>query len=1569
MKTKSKAASSLGIFLLGALLAFSAGMSVPATVLADDTEVFFPPQQTNLAPVNPNVMFVIDTSGSMGGTDGLTQTRLERVQTAFSQIIGEMGSNVNVGLMRYSALVGGPIMFPVAPIDAYVDTIDTTGTGDRTVAQGIVDLTSEAYQATTGGAVTVAPQVITLSKTNANMGLRFDNVQIPQGVVITGAVITFHAATGISGISGLATSTIQIEQTANAAPYTTAANNISGRTYTASPTVNWPTSTTTTPAVGDDFSTADITTLLNSVIGRTDWCGGNALAFKFTTATSSTSANLSVYGSTNTGTDSTGALLGPALEPTLTLSFSPTDPKLATGCNKAKVASQIGASTNDDSTETAQSGNPNQPACKALFLNTTPASTWPTGTSSGCGSLNKATKNGLRFPNLNIPQGATILSAVIDFTAYATDSNTPTVKIQAENAVAPASFSSTGTNTVGNRLVTPGPGAGSVNWATTAWTGTPQTYSTPDLSALIQPIVNSTSWDNTSNALSFFITPVSGSGQKTAYASDSSLAYAPRLRIQIQGPTGRLTVRQYLEQLVNTFVAKGGTPTMGVMYEAARYFRGEGAFSGRTRSFGNTYTAGVSIKYPGSTGSNIQIDGTTDYAQSSRISHRASFDYTLGTPVHNYPAGCSDLNLGAKACDGESWTGTTVYKSPITDGCQSNNIVLLSDGLPNVTTSKSPTTPTSSPVDLITALPGWSGTCAIPKDSTGTTQTEWQCGNELASFLFTKDQSAKYGGTQGIRTYTIAFGPDFNSGSSDAAGQEFLRNMATNGGGQFFTANTVSDVVTAFRTIIGNILSIDTTFVAPAVTVNAFNRFTTSNDLYFAVFRPDTDAVWKGNLKRYQLYQNQIYDNSSPAIPAVDSATGYFKDGTKSFWSTTADGADISKGGAASVLTTGRKIYTYIGAAAPSNVDLTATAQAFVDSNASITSAMLGLPGTATATDRTNLIKWASGIDVLDENGDGSLTDARKSMGDPLHSEPLLITYDGTLATPDVAVYMGTNMDGLHAFNAQTGAEYFDFLPKETLGNLNTFYTDSGSYLNRPNGVDGPITGWTNDGGDKIISTGGTDFAYIYAGMRRGGSNYYALDVTNRSVPKLMFQIVGGTGDFAELGQTWSRALHKVIRIGGADRDVLIFTGGYDPAEDGQSTSAVTADSVGRALFVVDAKTGARLWWASIDHATDHPNLILPDMNFSIPASPTTLDLDSDGRVDRIYIADAGGQIFRIVLGKDASGVPSLSNATGSRIAALSGTTVASAHRFYNAPDVALIADTSVTSAPFLSISIGSGYHEHPLLQTNEDRFYVLRDPDVTNTSVSSLFINGDADLYDATNNNAGSTTTTVRTQALSDIAAKKGLYIKLVNSTGGLTGEKVMTESTTFNNQVLFATFQPGVNATTCSAVQGLSRFYQINATDATPTQHLSGSASNVALTAADRSTALKSGGLPPNPTLLFPASGTSTVVHGPVPTATTAGTVTVVVTLPDGTKATTTTVTKADGTYTKTTVTTDKNGGVITTSVETLASNGDKTTTCTGATCPTIAQNPLVCIGAQCFQAGLNATLTKTFWRKVER
>jgi type IV pilus assembly protein PilY1 len=146
-------------------------------------------------------------------------------------------------------------------------------------------------------------------------------------------------------------------------------------------------------------------------------------------------------------------------------------------------------------------------------------------------------------------------------------------------------------------------------------------------------------------------------------------------------------------------------------------------------------------------------------------------------------------------------------------------------------------------------------------------------------------------------------------------------------------------------------------------------------------------------------------------------------------------------------------------------------------------------------------------------------------MGDPIHSQPVIVNYSAT----DSAVLVATNQGFLHSFDPETGEENFAITPKELLGNLYDFYRDSSTF-SHIYGLDG----------DMVLRTTATS-KYLYVGMRRGGNNYYAFDITNKTSPSLMFKIEGGVGDFAKLGQTWSKPTFTKINVGGSVRSVLIF--------------------------------------------------------------------------------------------------------------------------------------------------------------------------------------------------------------------------------------------------------------------------------------------------------------------------------------------------------------------------------------------------------------------------------------------
>ncbi|MCH9672991.1 MAG: hypothetical protein K0U93_16265, partial [Gammaproteobacteria bacterium] len=843
------------------------------------------------------------------------------------------------------------------------------------------------------------------------------------------------------------------------------------------------------------------------------------------------------------------------------------------------------------------------------------------------------------------------------------------------------------------------------------------------------------------------------------------------------------------------------------------------------------------------------------------------------------------------------------YASPIAQECQKNHIVYLTDGQPVV----------DADADTLIGT-RLAGANPALTDSACDHNTGDNCLDELGELLATQDHSPGLSGTQKVNVYTVGF----------LTNQQLLQDTATKGNGAYFTANNALQLSQAFAAILTSIQEDDSTFSAPAVSVNAFNRITNRKELFFSLFSPSTKQRWPGNIKRYEL-DCQNPDPSNPGycldgpdadsdpdlpiildangLPAVDSTTGFFKSTSRSVWTPVAsgpDGANTEQGGIADAFgglpgaddPPTRLVYTYSGGYnnvngtfTPSgNAVLSNTANLLVDSNAAVTEPMFYPAGrNAGEPIRDDLVKWSRGVDVLDADSDGSITDARHQVGDALHSKPVIFEYGANSSSPDLTLYSINNDGYLHAIDVDTGAEVFSFLPQEMLANIPNLYTDQGASGPRPYGLDGPLTLWFDDrptysgttlvaGPNGVLDTGNGEGVYLFFGQRRGGSRYYAVDVTNRANPKLMWKIEGGQGDFAELAQSWSAPVKGRVKIAGVEKEVLFFGGGYDVTQD--NATLPQNDTEGRAIFAVDALTGQKLWTAGAAGIMPAPNTTIASMTNSIPADITAFDITGDGLTDRIYFGDTRAQVFRIDIDNDNVGLAGNASgkkkfAIGARVAALQQASATSTpgaaqnRRLFYRPDVSFAAPPD--AQPYLAIAIGSGYRAHPLDKVVEDRFYVLRDPQVGNITDPAVYPSSpftEADLLDITNNLSPSASQLYGTVATPLI----GWYLQLADDVAGsLTyqGEKVLAESVTFNNRVLFTTFTPPTTALTpdCLPNQGSGRLFAVNLFDGSPVQDLDNSGSTT-LSKSDRTVDLLRSGIPPGVTILFsPVNGVTPI------------------------------------------------------------------------------------------------------------
>jgi hypothetical protein len=130
---------------------------------------------------------------------------------------------------------------------------------------------------------------------------------------------------------------------------------------------------------------------------------------------------------------------------------------------------------------------------------------------------------GIRFGNIAIPARATIVEAYIEFAADEKDRAATSLIFRGEATDTAAPFADPNGDISRRSLTT-----ASVAWPDVpAWTITHEQHQTPNLSPIVQEIVDRDGWSS-GNALAFII---SGTGKRTAEAYEGDPARAPRLVI------------------------------------------------------------------------------------------------------------------------------------------------------------------------------------------------------------------------------------------------------------------------------------------------------------------------------------------------------------------------------------------------------------------------------------------------------------------------------------------------------------------------------------------------------------------------------------------------------------------------------------------------------------------------------------------------------------------------------------------------------------------------------------------------------------------------------------------------------------------------------------------------------------------------------------------------------------------------------------------------------------------------------------------------------------------------------
>ncbi|NQZ93035.1 MAG: type IV pilin biogenesis protein [Moritella sp.] len=718
---------------------------------------------------------------------------------------------------------------------------------------------------------------------------------------------------------------------------------------------------------------------------------------------------------------------------------------------------------------------------------------------------------------------------------------------------------------------------------------------------------------------------------------------------------------------------------------------------------------------------------------------------------------------------------------------------------------------------------------------------------QLAHYLYNNDMNGDDGdGKQHIATYTV--GIDVLDGS-----KALLEKTAKSGGGEFFNAETATELREKLKLVLGDIVARQKSTTATVTTsINANNSTQSDKAVYFTMFEPAQSSKWNGNLKKLVIENGVLsaWDmqaslaTSSNLTPALSSQNGaFFADGLYSGWSNSPGLDSVEVGGVVEAfnrrdVSTPRNVYVNNGndsvlceitldnlkvvlgikTGACINSDSVSTPSSSTESEEVIEAQNIALAAELDVDVEalSATVKWLNG---LNDTGTAYRDDI---FGDPMHSAPLVVKYD------DVSrIFIGTNAGFFHAFkdNGNTVEEEWAFIPADLLKSAISLRYDS-TIADRVYGVDSTAVD-AEYGDSKHIIT---------FGLRRGGSAYYSFNIDKGLIsgsaekPTLHWIMKNtGTGEFASLGQTWSiPTVTKVYR--GFENElnsnpVLVFGGGYDIGKDncGINGSSECNDTLGRGVYIVDIKN--KFVISSFVFIGECDETQWDCITDSVASKLSVLDSDGDGYSDRIYATDTGGNIYRIDIpntysGKDKTTVD-VEGWSLRLIAQLGSKKIGgSDRRFFTEPSI--VRAVSQNRRPYDGLLIGSGDITHPNSnKVTEDYMFNIKDIDLTSVVwVASGAV--DTSTYSVA---AKARKEPIQFDDLTLIDDTKSTITTDSNNNGWAytlskdKGQKILGNAVVIDGVVNFNSYSPFSstvvvnNGTECLLAQtGNSHFYQVN-------------------------------------------------------------------------------------------------------------------------------------------------------------
>ncbi|HUW28322.1 MAG TPA: PilC/PilY family type IV pilus protein [Sulfuriferula sp.] len=517
------------------------------------------------------------------------------------------------------------------------------------------------------------------------------------------------------------------------------------------------------------------------------------------------------------------------------------------------------------------------------------------------------------------------------------------------------------------------------------------------------------------------------------------------------------------------------------------------------------------------------------------------------------PTGSSILNAGLTAIEGTLKANQLYFSggtssaqgfasNTLPNSCNKNFAVLLTNGLPSVTS-----------------------TGTIPKLSNGQIDICTLTSQAVAAAASLK--------SSGVNLYVIGYAmlPQVLQNYTALCGSANpnpLDQLASAGGtGTSYSASNPAQLQTALNGVFANI--VQSAGSSSALTSNS-TSINSNSYLYQASFN---SADWSGHLKAFQV--TSAGPSSMPT------------------W----DAANLMPAAAS------RSIYTWSGSAGAnfSWANLTANEQCYLASQASgctLTAAQV--------TTGQNVLNYLRGDASLQQSSGGGYRNRSTPLGDIVDSNPLYLsnedygysilsgsegssyaTYVQNKTSNIPMLYVGANDGMLHGFNASTGMEVFAYVPRAVYPHL--------ADLTQPtyNGNHEFFVDGSPGSGDAYYGSAWHTILLGTLGSTSGTNTVFAMDVTNpgsMSASKALWEF----SDANDLGKTWGEA--TVARFNDGNYYAVV-NNGYNSVN---KHAVLFLIQVNNPTNVIKIDTG--VGGGTVDNGLSQPALLDADNNGTIDA-------------------------------------------------------------------------------------------------------------------------------------------------------------------------------------------------------------------------------------------------------------------------------------------------------------------------------------------------------------------------------